>query len=520
MDTILYMGAGAAGGDPLGMLAEPGAQYLGDGSIVVTPAGAPPWSKAWRFVAAETPNAVAAYLAEHPVAALLIDTRRPSKSHPRAPGPFAVSPVGELLDRLFPAGALASAIRRDRVIALLGDDAGANQAAYHFGAYRIGQILTHPSRSELKAALATLLHRPNVGRIAVCLAGGGIEGLLYEIGVLRAIETFLDNRSVVDFDLFCGISAGALLGAFLANGVGPDEIARGLAGQSARMARVRRRDLFDPNLGELGRRGLRLGRELLRGGDGPRGILSSLVRAVPSGIFAGDRLRAWLERELTRPGMSDRFSDLRRPLYVGATDQDTSQAVVFGEEGFDQVPIHRAVRASSALVPFYRPEKIGGRYYTDGGFSRTTNMRVAVRQGATLVILVDPLVPAFSRQAGYVYDRGGVFGSMQGLKALVNGRFDKAVRAIREMFPDVAFYLFRPEGDEMRILSGSPMKYFYRREIEEIAYARSVEKIRGALPQLARDFALHGVNFRDPSSEPPAPVSHRLFEPTALGIGL
>src|SRR5690606_12130834 len=130
------------------------------------------------------------------------------------------------------------------------------------------------------------------------------------------------------------------------------------------------------------------------------------------------------------------------------------------------VPVHRAVRASCALVPFYPPIEIDGRWYIDGAFSRTTNMREAAKRGATLVILVDPLVPVRADSAGYVRARGGIYGAAQALKALINGRFDKAVGAIAEMHPNVAFHLFRPEQDEMRILSGSPMKYFYRREIE------------------------------------------------------
>ncbi len=345
------------------------------------------------------------------------------------------------------------------------------------------------------------------------------KGCSIELGVLRALDSFLADRSVVDLDLFCGISAGAVLGAFLANGIGPDEIARGLSGESARIDALTRRDIFDPNFRELGSRLFGLGRELLRGGEGPRGAVSSFARALPSGVFAGDRLRAWLQVELTKPGMSDRFDGLRRPLFVGATNQDTAQAVVFGEEGLRHVPVHRAVRASTGLVPFYRPERIDGRYYIDGAFSRTTNMRVAVRQGATLVVLVNPLVPVRSEEAGYVHARGGVFGTMQGLKALINGRFDKAVRAIHEMFPDVCFYLFRPEAEEMRIMGGSPMKYFYRREVEDIAFESTAQKIRAMLPEMSRDFALHGVSLRDPAAQGPARQVHARFEPSALGIG-
>ena len=115
-----------------------------------------------------------------------------------------------------------------------------------------------------------------------------------------------------------------------------------------------------------------------------------------------------------------------------------------------------------------------------------------------MVVLVDPLVPVRSDDPGYVRARGGIFSGMQAVKALINGRFDKAVRAIREMHPEVSFYLFRPYGDEMRILGGSPMKYFYRREVEDVAYRNTVDKIRASYDDLQRDFSRHGITFRDP----------------------
>src|SRR5690606_34765597 len=115
----------------------------------------------------------------------------------------------------------------------------------------------------------------------------------------------------------------------------------------------------------------------------------------------------------------------------------------------------------------------------------------------------------------------GIYGAAQALKALINGRFDKAVGAIAEMHPSVAFHLFRPEADEMRILSGAPMRYFYPREIEQIPYERTLAKIRASYAPLARDFKLHGITLRHPDAlgERAAPAAHPRFAPAAIGIG-
>lgn len=427
-------------------------------------------------------------------------------------------------DRLFPDGAVSGPVLPERTVAVVEPGPEGAAAAFELGRRGVGHVLVAPDVHALFARVDGLLAGRGRGRIALCLAGGGIEGLLWELGVLRALDACLVGRSLVDLDLFCGISAGSILGALLANGIGPGEIARALAGPgSARLEPIRRWDLFDLDVAEMARRLAGLLRDLVRGGAGPRGAMSSFARAVPPAVFAGRRLERWLERQLTAPGMSNDFRSLRRPLYVGATDQDTSEAVLFSAKTTPDVPIHLAARASSALVPFYAPARIGERWYVDGAFSRTTNMRVAVDEGATLVILVDPLVPVRAPEAGHVRARGGIYGTMQGLKALINGRFDKAVRAIRAMYPDVAFHLFRPEQDDMRVLAGSPMKLFYRREIEEIAYRTTLERIAAFHPTLGRDFALHGVRFRSPEPTPVRGVlsagqDRSAFDVESLGI--
>lgn len=516
MDTILYVGAPHDGGDPLGLLGAPLARRLSSGAVLVTLSAPGREGEERRFIALADPTAAAAFVRREPVDAVIVDTRalpaRADGANLSAEGPFRLTRAGDFLAQLFPEGRVGGALPRDRILGLVGPGKEGAEAAFHLGTAHTGHVLSDPTPSDILGRVDELLGHRAQGRIAVCLAGGGIEGIFYELGVLAALESFMADRSVVDFDLFCGISAGAILGAFLANGLGPEEIARGLRGEGGRLDPITRRDLFDLNTGEMSRRVTRFAGEALRGGAGPRGMLSSLSRAVPSAAFAGDGVRSWLQKNLNQPGMSDSFADLRRPLFVGATDQDTSEAVVFNADKTPHVPVHRAVRASSALTPFYAPEEIDGRRYIDGAFTRTTNMRVAVRNGATMVILIDPLVPVHSPEAGYVDARGGIFGAMQGLKGLINGRFDKAVKVIGEMYPDVSFHLFRPEGDEMRILSGSPMKFFYRPEVEDIAFDNTVRKIRERLPEMSRDFADHGVTFRDPGNgkgtiRPPAPLA-------------
>lgn len=429
------------------------------------------------------------------VDALVLDARG-------EPGGPDESSCLEVVRALFDEHDVAGVIGRDRTFLVVDTDARGAALAFEAGRVRLAGTVAAASEPALWEAvwerLVGTISRSRGGKIALCLAGGGTEGLFYELGALRALSRFLPGLRLSEVDIVCGISAGAVLGGLLANGLEPDEIVAGLKGAKGRIVPIRRADLFDPNVGELARRAAALSWEVLRGRRAP---LSALFRLPPAGVFAGARLGRWLERQFKSPGMIDRFEDLPRKLFIGATDQDTSEHVVFGAPGVPSVPIHVAIRASVALVPFYAPERIDGRYYVDGGFTRTTNMRVAVQQGATLVLLVDPLVPVQSPRPGYVAERGALFGAMQGLKSLINGRFDKAVSTLRAMYPHVAFHLFQPGEAARRVMGGSPMKYFYREEIEEIAFRETTREIRARrFAQLERDFARHGVRFVDPAT--------------------
>src|SRR5712675_3731612 len=63
-------------------------------------------------------------------------------------------------------------------------------------------------------------------KTALVLGGGGFTGGVYEIGALRAFDLLAVNRTVNDFDIYVGTSAGSFVGSMLANGVTPEEMMR------------------------------------------------------------------------------------------------------------------------------------------------------------------------------------------------------------------------------------------------------------------------------------------------------
>ena len=63
-------------------------------------------------------------------------------------------------------------------------------------------------------------------RTALVLGGGGFTGGVYEIGALRALDLLAVNRTVNQFDVYVGTSAGSFVGSLVANGVTPEEMMR------------------------------------------------------------------------------------------------------------------------------------------------------------------------------------------------------------------------------------------------------------------------------------------------------
>ena len=58
------------------------------------------------------------------------------------------------------------------------------------------------------------------------LGGGGFTGGVYEIGALRALDLLSVNRTVNDFDIYVGTSAGSFVATLLAAGMTPEEMSR------------------------------------------------------------------------------------------------------------------------------------------------------------------------------------------------------------------------------------------------------------------------------------------------------
>src|SRR3954453_1713179 len=245
--------------------------------------------------------------------------------------------------------------------------------------------------------------RRRQSRTALVLGGGGFTGGVYQIGALRALDLLTVNRSVTDFDVYVGTSAGSLIASLVANGVSPEQMMRTVNDQVPHaLPTLERGMLLKLNRGEMALKALKLplhavsvGRNLIRsfGAVSAVDLVLALGDALPSGIYTGEGVEAYLREALSAEGRTDDFRLLQNELYLVATDLDPCERIVLGAEGWDDIPTSSAVRASAALPMVYTPYRVRERELIDGGIVSTTNLDIAVEAGAKLIIVVNPLVP-------------------------------------------------------------------------------------------------------------------------------
>lgn len=287
-------------------------------------------------------------------------------------------------------------------------------------------------------------------RAALALGGGGVIGGMYEVGALAALERRL-GRCAARFDLYVGCSAGAVVASLLANGVPATELYRILDEDRDDPLNFRRSAVFGPDAGRhavgcLGRLLWALGRRALgaRRGAVPD-LLARAEGALPAGFFPLDPLERFLRTAFAARGLANAFPELPAPLLVPAVDLDAAERVVFGLAPLAEVPVSQAVAASSAIPGFFEPYPIGGRAYVDGGVGFSGHADLAVEAGATLVLIVHPLVPTrFEPADGGARTRGFWTILEQTSRIYGDNLLRLGLASVRARHPEVRCWLLEP----------------------------------------------------------------------------
>jgi predicted acylesterase/phospholipase RssA len=353
-------------------------------------------------------------------------------------------------------------------------------------------------------------------KAALVLGGGGLTGGVYEMGALRALDLLSVNRTVNEFDVYVGTSAGSFVAAAVANGVTPEEMMRVIVQQvPTPFPDTRISSLLKPNYKEFVTRGLlfplRLAqviRTLARdvGQISAVDIVLGLAEALPTGLYSGDGIESYVRRILSDPDRTDDFRLLASELYLVGTDLDTCERIVFGAEDWDDVPISKAVAASSALPMIYKPVKVRGREIVDGGLVSTTNLDIAVQAGAKLIIVVNPLVPyvnTFEKQiptvtgsrARRVSDMGFPQIGYQAFKLLAHQRLHEIAKRWEERYPGVDIILIEPATSDELMFQTSIMNFTSRVEIARHGFQSVTLRLANDYPRFKRICGRHGIEI-------------------------
>ena len=362
-------------------------------------------------------------------------------------------------------------------------------------------------------------------RIGLAIAGGGPIGGMYELGALRAFDEALEGLDLTRLDCYVGVSSGAFLAAGLANRMTTAEMCRIFITGDSDDVRFRPETFLRPAVYEYLRRAASLPRltfewwrGLLWGPQDARwtDLLARFGGLVPTGLFDNSAVERFLRDVFTRRGRSNDFRDLQGRLAVVAVDLDNGEAVIFGRDGWDDVPISKAVQASAALPGLYPPVEVldkrgHARQFVDGALRRTMHASVLLERGIDLLLGVNPLVPFDSRHAapgeapgdggpaeGGRLAEGGLPAVLsQTFRTLLQSRMQVGLAKYAQQYPDVDQLVFEPNPGDGELFFANAFSFGARRRICQLAYRNTLDDLARRRDELRPMLAAHGIGLRD-----------------------
>ena len=350
-------------------------------------------------------------------------------------------------------------------------------------------------------------------RIGLAVAGGGPIGGMYELGALRAMDEAMDGLDMTDLDVYVGVSSGAFLASGLANRLDTAEMCRIFLTDVTDQERFRPEIFLRPAMAEYGKRVAASPRTLLGWlGDlathpletNFTDVFGRLGALIPTGLFDNNEIEHFLRKLFESHGRTNDFRELPRKLFVIGVELDTGKTVRFGDEGYDHIPISRAIQASAALPGLYPPVEIDGKYYVDGALRRTLHASVALETGAELVLGINPLVPFDAALAtanhrkvpDSLVDNGLPAVLSQTFRTMLKSRMQVGLDKYQKTHERADLLVFEPSPDDVEMFFTNPFSYTMRQRVAEHAYRATLDDLSARYDELAPIFARHGVALR------------------------
>jgi len=362
-------------------------------------------------------------------------------------------------------------------------------------------------------------------KVALVLAGGAVSGGAFKIGGLIALNNYLLDRKITEFDIYIGLSAGSILAAPLSGNISPEEMLRSLDGRSKYFTQLQYLDFYYPNFKDFIKNPLKFTADFLNVVPSflfdlftltPHIMLEvqqflinyyknpssanfekilepisniliapnnfpNIIKYLPSGFFDNKRLEIYLKKNMELNNLPNNFKELYnqfgKELFITATNLDTAERAVFGHNENNKLTISEAVQASTALPGFYKPARIKGIDYVDGGIRRTANIDVAYEHGAKLIICYNPFRPIYNEihaeyledlnkyvtEGEYIADSGVLSVINQVFRTLLHTRLEIGVERFKH---DPSFngdiILIEPSEDDKEFFNLNPVAFWDR----------------------------------------------------------
>lgn len=317
---------------------------------------------------------------------------------------------------------------------------------------------------------------------------------MYQVGCLSALEDRIESFQASDFDVFVGTASGATVAMALSSGLSVQRMYRALLDPADDFFPLQRNHLLRLDLAELTRGvGSAIGaarRVLSSAATSPLDVkvwdeLERFVDSLPAGIFTLDHYELFLHEFMQRRGIHNRFAALQRPLLIVASDLDAGRRAVFGQDDLAEVPVARAVVASSAIPVLFAPVRVSGRDYVDGGIGDVGHVDLAEQRGCDLVVVINPMVPVHAGDGApavptghgkktRVRDKGAVWVYNQAMRMRMEARLAIGLERFRQTHPSTDVQVLEPSQADATLFMYSPMNFAARRAILEEGYTSTV----------------------------------------------
>ncbi|MDX1473236.1 MAG: patatin-like phospholipase family protein [Reinekea sp.] len=349
--------------------------------------------------------------------------------------------------------------------------------------------------------------------IALALAGGGPMGGLYELGALLALQQALPELKQHELPMYVGVSAGSVIAASLANRFSIEEIASNLLRPDEVEHPIHPSLFYTPAWQEYLNRLARMPglawNAIYDYVKQPQdeSLLESFTRMkqiLPAGFFNNAPIEKYLRHLFEDIGVSNDFRELDPLLMIVAADLDCGRSVVFGQPGWDDVPISKAVQASTCVPGLYVPVEIHNHYFIDGILYKTVHASAALDAGADMVICVNPIVPYCNKKfstdapaATSIINEGTTGIISQAVRAMVHSRSVTGFRQYERDFADKDILLFEPKTDDADWFFANEFSFKNRVQLVDKSYRATLVELRERQITLNKTLENYGLVLLD-----------------------